>query len=125
MGSPAFSPSTTIGSPGANLNETILNTSNVKPGTFGKLKALAVTGQVYAQPLYVPSLSTSTGIKNVVFIATEANDVYAYNADSPWDLVWSRTNFEMPWASTACSNTSRCWASAAHRSSIRLRRRCT
>jgi hypothetical protein len=94
-----------LGRTGANLSETILNTSNVKVGTFGKLHALAVTGQVYAQPLYMPSIQTTNGIKNLVFIATEANDVYAYNADSPWDLVWSRTNFEMPWASTACSNT--------------------
>jgi hypothetical protein len=87
---------------GANLNETILTTSNVNTATFGKLTSLAVSGQVYAQPLYVTAAING---KNVVFIATEANKVYAYNADSPWDLLWSRTDFEQPWASTACANT--------------------
>ena len=87
---------------GANLNETILNTSNVNTATFGKLTSLAISGQVYSQPLYVANAIAG---KNVVFIATEANKVYAYNADSPWDLIWSRTDFEQPWASTACPNT--------------------
>src|SRR3954468_17348336 len=40
---------------GANTNEIILTTSNVKTGTFGFLANLPVTGQVYAQPLYVPA----------------------------------------------------------------------
>ena len=91
-----------LGRSGANLNETILTTSNVNTTTFGKLTSLAVSGQVYAQPLYVASAING---KNVVFIATEANKVYAYNADSPWDLIWSRTDFEPPWTSTACANT--------------------
>ncbi len=87
---------------GANLNETILNVSNVKAGKFGKLKALKVAGQVYAQPLYMPAAISGL---NVVFLATERNNVYAYNADSPYELLWSRTDFELPWASTACGNT--------------------
>ncbi|MFL5305294.1 MAG: hypothetical protein ACJ8F1_08775 [Polyangia bacterium] len=87
---------------GANLNETILNVSNVKAGTFGKLKALKVAGQVYAQPLYMPAAISGL---NVVFLATEQNNVYAYHADSPYELLWSRTDFELPWASTACGNT--------------------
>ena len=90
---------------GANLSETILTTSNVHTGTFGFLHAYDVTGQVYAQPLYAPAVSTPSGIKNLVVIATEANQVYAFNADPPWDLVWSRTNLELPWSSTACGNT--------------------
>ena len=42
---------------GANLNETILNTSNVNAGAFGKLFSRSVDGQIYAQPLYVPNVS--------------------------------------------------------------------
>jgi hypothetical protein len=88
---------------GANLNETILNTSNVHTGTFGKVHAYPVTGQVYAQPLYVAQAISG---KNVVYIATEANNVYAFNADSPWDLLWSRTSIETPWMSAStCVNT--------------------
>ncbi|HVY39038.1 MAG TPA: malectin domain-containing carbohydrate-binding protein [Polyangia bacterium] len=88
---------------GANLSETILNTSNVRTGTFGKLHSYPVTGQVYAQPLYV---AQAIGGKNVVYLATEANNVYAYNADSPWDLIWSRTSIETPWMSAStCVNT--------------------
>ena len=88
---------------GANLNETILTTSNVHTGTFGKLHSYPVTGQVYAQPLYVAQAISG---KNVVYIATEANNVYAFNADSPWDLLWSRTTIEMPWMSAStCVNT--------------------
>jgi len=88
---------------GANLNETILTTSNVHTGSFGKVHSYPVTGQVYAQPLYVAQAISG---KNVVYIATEANNVYAYNADSPWDLLWSRTTIETPWMSAStCVNT--------------------
>jgi len=88
---------------GANLSETILTTSNVRTGSFGKVHSYAVTGQVYAQPLYVAQAISG---KNVVYIATEANNVYAYNADSPWDLLWSRTTIETPWMSAStCVNT--------------------
>ena len=88
---------------GANLNETILNTSNVHTGAFGKLHSYPVTGQVYAQPLYVAQAISG---KNVVYLATEANNVYAFNADSPWDLLWSRTTIETPWMSAStCVNT--------------------
>jgi len=69
---------------GANLNETALNTSNVSAGQFGKLFTRAVDGQTYAQPLYVPGVNMgSRGIHNVVFVATERNNVYAFDADDP------------------------------------------
>ena len=88
---------------GANLSETILTTANVHTGSFGKLHSYPVTGQVYAQPLY---LAQGISGKNVVYIATEANNVYAFNADSPWDLLWSRTSIETPWMSAStCVNT--------------------
>jgi hypothetical protein len=88
---------------GANLNETILNTSNVRTGSFGKLHSYPVTGQVYAQPLYIAQAIAG---KNVVYIATEANNVYAFNADSPWEQLWARTSIETPWMSAStCVNT--------------------
>ncbi len=68
---------------GANLSEFILNVSNVNTGQFGKLFSRAVDGQIYAQPLYVNSLVISNKLHNVVYVATEHNSVYAFDADDP------------------------------------------
>jgi hypothetical protein len=66
---------------GANLNEVILTPSNVAPGSFGKIGAYSVDGQVYAQPLYVSGLGIGGGTNNVVFVATEHDSMYAFDAD--------------------------------------------
>jgi len=67
----------------ANLQETQLTPATVGPQSFGKLGSLPVDGQVYAQPLYVSAVSIpGRGVHNVVYIATEHNSVYAYDADT-------------------------------------------
>ena len=71
-----------IGRTGQNINETILTTSNVNSTQFGKLFTLKVDGQVYAQPLYVPQLTINGATHNVLIVATEADSVYAFDADS-------------------------------------------
>jgi Glycosyl hydrolases family 39/Bacterial Ig-like domain (group 2) len=66
---------------GANTNETVLTPGNVA-SSFGQLFARNVDGNVYAQPLYVANLLIpNVGYRNVVFVATEHDSVYAFDAD--------------------------------------------
>ncbi len=80
-----------LGRTGANPSETILTTSNVNTQSFGKLYSLPADGQIYAQPLYVPGVIVGGTPHNVLYVATMANSLYAYDADSA-QLLW-RVNF--------------------------------
>ncbi|HVM86793.1 MAG TPA: discoidin domain-containing protein [Puia sp.] len=66
---------------GWNPNETILNTTNVNPNTFGKLYSRPVDDQIFAQPLIVSNLSIAGGAHNIVIVATTNNSIYAFDAE--------------------------------------------
>lgn len=75
---------------GQNLFEKVLTPKNVNVNTFGKLFSYPADGQVYAQPLYVPNVTIpNLGIHNVLYVATENDTLYAFDADglSP-NILW-------------------------------------
>lgn len=63
--------------------EPALSPALLKSGRFGKRASLAVDGKIYAQPLFVPSLTVGGKQHNVVIVATEHDSVYAFDADAP------------------------------------------
>jgi hypothetical protein len=76
---------------GSNTQEYALNTTNVATATFGKLFSCTVDEAVYTQPLWVPNLTVSSAKRNVVYVATENDGLYAFDADtntSPCTPLW-------------------------------------
>lgn len=74
---------------GVNSHEYALTPANVKTATFGKLFSCTADGAIYGQPLWVPGV-TIGGVKhNVVFVATQHDSLYAFDADtSPCLQLW-------------------------------------
>ena len=67
----------------ANINETVLTPSNVNKDNFGRLFSYPLDYQALAQPLYVPNVNIpGLGVHNVVYVATMADSVYAFDAES-------------------------------------------
>jgi len=85
---------------GVNAGEVQLNTSNVNPGQFGKLFSYGVDADIYTQPLVIANVAVAgKGTHNVVFVATNNNSVYAFDADtnrSGNDLPLWHVNFNGP-----------------------------
>jgi hypothetical protein len=66
---------------GLNANETSLTTANVAPLSFGKLFSYAVDGYVYGEPLLMSNITVNGAEHNVIYVATEHDSVYAFDAD--------------------------------------------
>ncbi len=67
---------------GLNDQETVLTTANVAPATFGKLFSCPVDGYVYGEPLILSGQTINGARHNVLYVATENDSVYAYDADT-------------------------------------------
>src|SRR4051794_8462034 len=69
---------------GANLRERALTAPSVSSGEFQKIFTYPVTGQVYAQPLYVPNVKEPNGTtRNILVVATMHNMLYLLDGDAP------------------------------------------
>ena len=70
----------------ATLTEKTLSPQNVNARQFGKLGAFKVDGAVYAQPLFIPAVEIpGKGTHDVLYVATEHDSVYAFDANRPDD----------------------------------------
>jgi hypothetical protein len=79
---------------GVNSKEYALTTANVTSANFGKLFSCPVDEYVFAEPLYLANLMISGKIHNVVFVATENDSLYAFDADTntaPCTPLWQRS----------------------------------
>jgi hypothetical protein len=67
---------------GVNTQEYALTSLSVNKSTFGRLFSCTVDGAVYAQPLWVANLKINGAQHNVIFVATQHNSLYAFDADA-------------------------------------------
>jgi uncharacterized protein YjdB len=67
---------------GLNSRETSLTPANVAAGTFGKLFSYLVDGYAYAEPLLISNVTIKGATHNVLYVATEYDSVYAFDADT-------------------------------------------
>jgi hypothetical protein len=82
---------------GQNLKETVLTPGNVNSAQFGKVFSFPVDGKIYAQPLYVPNVNIpGQGVHNVIYVATEHDSVYAFDADNLKSAPLWHTSFISP-----------------------------
>jgi hypothetical protein len=81
---------------GQNVKETMLTPAVVNQTKFGKVGSFNVDGHVDAQPLYLSSVAIpNKGTKNVLYVVTEHDSVYAFDADSvngnASTILWQRS----------------------------------
>jgi hypothetical protein len=90
---------------GRNSSETTLTLKNVNINTFGKLFVISTDGLVDAQTLYTPNVSIpGNGTHNVLFVATENDTVYGFDADTGstlWQVTMVKAG-EVPSDSRGC-----------------------
>ncbi len=66
---------------GANLRETTLTPGNVNKTQFGMLFKRALDDQLYTQPLVATGIQVGGGVRDLVYVTTVNNSVYAFDAN--------------------------------------------
>jgi hypothetical protein len=75
---------------GSNIHEYALTPSTVTAAHFGKVATCTVDGAIYTQPLWVANLPVQGAKHNVVFVATQHDGLFAFDADAgPCKGLWS------------------------------------
>jgi hypothetical protein len=95
---------------GQNLGEIVLTPSNVNSGTFGKLFSFGLDGLSMASPLYVAGVNIpGQGVHNVVYVATQHDSVYAFDADGLSAApLWQKSFLSAGVTTVPASDTSEC-----------------
>jgi hypothetical protein len=95
---------------GQNTSETVLTPANVNPVQFGRLFSYSIDGMAFASPLYVAGVNIAgSGVHNVVYVATENDSVYAFDADgdSPTPL-WQVSFLKSGVTTVPCADVGEC-----------------
>ncbi len=95
---------------GQDLSETVLTLSNVNQNQFGKLFSYPIDGMAFASPLYVANVSIpGQGYHNVVYVATENDSVYAFDADGlSTTPLWQVSFLKSGVTTVPCADTGEC-----------------
>jgi hypothetical protein len=67
---------------GWNQSEPVLTPSTVTPSTFHRVGELRVDDKIESSPLYVPGVTTPSGPRDLLIVATTNNTVYAFDANT-------------------------------------------
>ncbi len=95
---------------GVNATETVLTPSNVNQAQFGKLFSYSLDGVSYASPLYVANVNIpGQGFHNVLYVATEHNTLYAFDADGVSSTpLWQKSFLGSGVTTVPCSDVGEC-----------------
>ncbi|HEX5483016.1 MAG TPA: fibronectin type III domain-containing protein, partial [Terriglobia bacterium] len=95
---------------GVNSTETVLTQANVNPNQFGKLFSYPIDGIAFASPLYVANVNIpGKGYHNVVYVATEHDSVYAFDADGRSGTpLWQVSFLKAGVTTVPCADTGEC-----------------
>jgi hypothetical protein len=87
---------------GANTQEYALAPAMITSATFGKVFSCPVDGAVYTQPLWVPGVTINGAVHNVIYVATQHDSVFAFDADAnPCAQLWQASLLDSAHGGTA------------------------